>query len=89
MKLPAHLASGLALVVLLGACSAGATPGPTIIPGPGGGGTLSPAELRLHLVDVLGPRWYCDPDEYPVAHGSEQERAIEQWPELAASRPGS
>lgn len=80
-----RVAAGIATIALfVGACSAGATPGPTIIPGPSGGGTLSPAELRLHLVDALGPRWYCDPDEYPVAHGSEQERAIERWPELQA-----
>jgi hypothetical protein len=43
---------------------------------------LSAAELRLSLVDQLGPRWYCDPDEYPVAHGDEQQRAIERWPEI-------
>jgi hypothetical protein len=42
------------------------------------------AELRLVLIDELGPRWYCDPDEYPVSRGTEQERAIERWPELQA-----
>jgi hypothetical protein len=84
MKLPGRLGVAIATVFLLVACSPGATPGPTILPGPSGGGTLSPAELRLHLVDELGPRWYCDPDEYPVAHGTEQERAIEQWPEVEA-----
>jgi len=66
------------------ACSPGASPGPTILPGPSGGGTLGPAELRLLLVDRLGPRWYCDRDSFPVAHGTEQERAIESWPELQA-----
>jgi hypothetical protein len=35
-------------------------------------------------MDQLGPRWYCDPDEFPVSQGSEQERAIERWPELQA-----
>ena len=84
MNVRRRLATCLGLILLLGACSAGSAPGPTIIPGPSGGTTLSPAELRLHLVDALGPRWYCDPDEYPVAHGSEQERAIERWPELQA-----
>jgi len=84
MNVRRSLAAGLTLILVLSACSAGATPGPTILPGPSGGSTLSPAELRLHLVDALGPRWYCDPDEYPVAHGSEQERAIERWPELQA-----
>jgi Hint domain-containing protein len=45
---------------------------------------MSAAELRLFLIDHLGPRWYCDPDEYPVAHGTEQERAIERFPEMVA-----
>lgn len=66
------------------ACSPSATPGPTILPGPTGGAAMSPAELRLFLIEQLGPRWYCDPDEYPIAHGTEQERAIERWPELEA-----
>ena len=51
-------------------------------------GTSAPAQtdgqLRLRLIDQLGPRWYCDPDEYPVAHGTEQERAIERYPEMVA-----
>jgi len=59
------------------------TPSPTTLPGPTGG-PLGVAELRLVLIDALGPRWYCDPDEYPVSQGTEQERAIERWPELQA-----
>jgi hypothetical protein len=83
-----HLAPALALLVLA-ACTPGGgtpspTPGPTIIPGPSGGTGLSAAELRLHLIEQLGPRWYCDPDEYPVAQGTEQERAIERFPEMVA-----
>jgi hypothetical protein len=84
MTLPRRLAAVLGTVLLVAACSGGATPGPTIIPGPTGGGTLTPAELRLHLVDALGPRWYCDPDSFPISRGTEQERAIEQWPEVEA-----
>jgi hypothetical protein len=80
-----HLAAALVLLaVASAACSPGASPGPTIVPGPSGAGTLSPAELRLLLVDRLGPRWYCDPDEYPVAHGTEQENAVRAWPEVEA-----
>ena len=41
-------------------------------------------QLRLLLIEQLGPRWYCDPDEYPVAHGTEQELAIERYPEMVA-----
>ena len=88
---PALLA---AIAILAAACSTGGTPAPTpgptiipgqtILPGPTGGGTLGPADLRLFLVDTFGPRWYCDPDEYPVSHGTEQERAIERYPEMVA-----
>src|SRR5690348_16672274 len=53
-------------------------------PSPSAGPALSAAEVRLSLIAQLGPRWYCDPDEYPVAHGDEQQRAIERWPELQA-----
>lgn len=28
--------------------------------------------------------WYCDPDEYPVSHGSLEERAIERFAEMQA-----
>jgi hypothetical protein len=73
----------LVMVMLLAACSPGATPGPTILPGPSGA-VFSAAELRLLLIDRFGPRWYCDPDEYPVSHGTEQERAIERFEEMRA-----
>jgi hypothetical protein len=81
----------IALVLLaVAACgpaggSPAPTPGPTILPGPTGG-TLDAAELRLLLVDRLGPRWYCDPDVYPIEQGSEQERAMELFPEMLAER---
>ena len=76
----------------LAACSASSTgtPGPTVAPGatvgpgPSAGATLTPGQLRLLLMDALGPRWFCDPDVYPVAHGSEQDRAIERFPEMQA-----
>lgn len=62
----------------------GGTPGPTILPAPTGGGTLDAGELRLLLIERLGPLWYCDRDEYPVSQGSEHERAIERFPEMQA-----
>jgi Hint domain len=76
----------IAAMLVLAACSssAGATPGPTIIPGATGGAPLTEGQLRLLLIDQLGPRWYCDPDEYPVAHGSEQDRALERFAEMQA-----
>lgn len=76
--------------ILLAACSPaasagpGGTPGPTILPGPSGGATFNAGELRLLVIERLGQRWYCDPDEYPIAHGSEQERAIERFGEMVA-----
>ena len=79
------LAASLAALLVLGiaGCAGGSTSG-TRTPGPepSSGGRLSAPEARLSLIAQLGPRWYCDPDEYPVAHGDEQQRAIERWPEL-------
>lgn len=84
---PSGIATAIAALVLAACSGVGGspapTPGPTILPGPTGG-PFSVAELRLVLIDQLGPRWYCDPDEYPVSRGTEQERAIERWPELQA-----
>jgi hypothetical protein len=42
----------------------------------------SAGQLRLRVIVRLGPRWYCDPDEYPVAHFDEQQRAIERFDEM-------
>jgi hypothetical protein len=81
----------LAIVMVLAACGgAASTPGPTVIPGPTGGPgasagpALDAGQLRLLVMDRLGERWYCDPDEYPIARGSELERALERWDEMVA-----
>jgi hypothetical protein len=76
------------LITMVAACSPGATPGPTILPGPSGGGTLSTAELRLHLIDQFGPRWYCDPDFYPIAVQDEMTRMRDRWAEILADGEG-
>jgi hypothetical protein len=55
-------------------------PGPSISPG----ASLDAGDLRLILIDRLGPRWYCDPDVYPIAVADEQARAIERFPEMQA-----
>lgn len=76
------------LVTLVAACSTGGaptpnpTPGPTIVPGPTGGATFTAGQLRLLVIERFGERWYCDPDEYPVSRGTEQERAIERFDEM-------
>lgn len=80
----------LAVALLFVACSPsasappGGTPGPTTLPGPTTGATLNAGQLRLLVIARFGERWYCDPDEYPIAHGTEQERAIERFPEMVA-----
>ena len=74
------------LALAVGACSpaGGApTPGPTIIPAPTGGAKLGPADLRLLLIDHLGPLWYCDRDSYPVGR-DEGPAALAAWPEMQA-----
>ena len=77
------------LGVLVAACGAvdgsappSGTPAPTIPPV--GGGPLNTGQLRLMLINHFGPLWYCDPDVYPVSHGTEQERAIERFAEMRA-----
>ena len=61
-------------------CSGGATgAGPSAA-----AARLGAAQLRLSLIDQLGPRWYCDPDQFPVARADEQQRAIERFPAMQA-----
>ena len=84
-----RLAALAVVMLVLAACAgstglSGSTPGPTVIPGPTGGAARTGGQLRLLIMNSLGPRWYCDPDEYPVAHGSEQERAIARFAEMQA-----
>jgi hypothetical protein len=77
--LAAALLAGCGLIPSAGA-GASIIPGPSVPPGT----TLDAGDLRLRLVDRLGPRWYCDPDEYPIAVADEQTRAIERFPEVQA-----
>lgn len=83
------------VIGLVAACgsagaSPGGTPGPTtapgatILPAPTGGAALNAGQLRLLVMERFGERWYCDPDQYPVAHGTEQERAIARFDEMVA-----
>jgi hypothetical protein len=84
----------VAAAVLLAGCAAGGSPtasvgpGASVLPGPSiaPGASLDPGDLRLELVDRFGPRWYCDPDLYPIARPSYDEgaTAIQRFPEMQA-----
>lgn len=71
----------MACVVVVG-CASGAGVSPSASPGGTPGPALAVPALKLHLIDTLGPRWYCDPDEYPIAHGDELSNMRERWPEV-------
>jgi hypothetical protein len=47
------------------------------------GEPFTAAELRLVLIDELGPLWYCDRDEYPVGR-DELDAMRATWPDLLA-----
>jgi hypothetical protein len=85
------------LAILLAACSANPTgtvspsqsPAPSApVPPPSGSpppsATLAVAQLKYRLVDALGPLWFCDPDQYPVAHDDEEALAAEHFDEIRA-----
>ena len=62
-------------------------PTPTASSAPDGACSVEPlavAELRLLLIDELGPLWYCDRDSYPV--GRDERVALQEtWPNLVAT----
>ena len=79
------------LTLILAACARPGGPTPSGSPSPSA--SLAPSELtvaglKYRLMDRFGALWYCDPDEYPVAHGDEQELAIERLPEIQADAEG-
>lgn len=82
----------IVLALALAACSAGASPeasGPPAgsggpVASPGSSGTLTAGQLRVAVMQRLGPRWWCDPDFYPLARSDEQQLAIERFPEMRA-----
>jgi len=50
-------------------------------------GELSPAQVRYLLIDQLGPLHFCDPDEYPISRGDEDQKANAQFPIIQADAP--
>jgi hypothetical protein len=66
------------------------SPSPTGSPSPAPSPTGSPlplVELKLRVVDAVGGSIdWCDPDIYPVGHGTELQRAREALDEMQANR---
>lgn len=43
--------------------------------------------MRYLIIDQLGPLHFCDPDEYPISHGDEPQKAAQQFPIIQADAP--
>ena len=78
-----RLASLVVLVVIAAGCGLGSgssSPGPSGTPGL----VLDTAQMKYALIERLGPRWFCDPDEYPVARGDEAQLALQRFKDVRA-----
>jgi len=81
--------AGLTLFLLVAATcgGGGSSPSPTPAPSPTPspiGEPLTISQLKVALIDRLGPLWYCDPDFWPVGRDDEQKLALERFGELQA-----
>jgi Hint domain len=76
----------MALLALFGAltlaCSSGSASNP--VPSPTAGKPLAAAEVKYALIERLGARWFCDPDEYPVARADEAQLALQRFGQIKA-----
>ncbi|HEY2916917.1 MAG TPA: hypothetical protein VGI98_06855 [Candidatus Limnocylindrales bacterium] len=83
-----RFASILVVALLVAGCaSAGGSPGSSEPgPSPSPGAALTEGDLRVQLVKQLGPRWYCDPDYFPIARPSfdEGQAAVERFGDIQA-----
>jgi hypothetical protein len=85
---PRSLVRVLVLVAIVASCSSSppsALPAPSA-PSPSSGSTLPLAELKIRLVEQLGPLWFCDPDIYPVARADEADLAKQRFGDVQADR---
>jgi hypothetical protein len=97
---PSWVAIVFAVQLIVAACTGGAeaptplatgspgssgSPGPTVGPLPTPADhDLSTAELKYRLLEVFAPLSYCDPDEYPVPHDDEPQKAEAAFPTIQA-----
>jgi len=56
---------------------------PTFIASPPA--VLSPSQLKYAVLEEFPDFFYCDPDDYPVAHGDEMPLALERFSEIQAN----
>jgi hypothetical protein len=49
-------------------------------------GGLGPTELKYRLLAQFPGFFYCDPDQYPIAHADELDLARQRFPELQADK---
>jgi hypothetical protein len=74
-----------ALVASCSSSQSSSPPAPSA-PSPSPGASLPLAELKIRLVEQLGPLWFCDPDVYPVARADEAVLATQRFGEVRADR---
>lgn len=92
MRVPVLAVVALLIVSACGATGASGGPAGSASPGasggPGGGGgsgaALTEGQLRLAIMDRLGPRWWCDPDFFPIAHEDEGALAVQRFAQVQA-----
>jgi hypothetical protein len=70
----------IAVIALVGSCSPSGPSSPSPTPGP----PLTTAQLKIRLMEQLGPLWYCDPDMYPIPRDDEADLARQRFGEVQA-----
>jgi hypothetical protein len=70
----------IALIALVASCSSSQPSSPSPTPGP----PLTAAQLKIRLIEQLGPLWYCDPDFYPIPRDDEADLARQRFGEVQA-----
>jgi hypothetical protein len=68
------------MIVLVASCSSSQPSSPSPTPGR----PLTTAQLKIRIIEQLGPLWYCDPDFYPIARQDEAALARQRFGEVQA-----